>query len=418
MTRIYQILIVLCILSILGVGNTFGQCCSAGNPISADGNATALKRNALRLSLMYKNSYSDTYYHGSDKIDFEYKESYFHFTSLNLEYGLNDRLSISGNIGYFNRKGEIFVSSDYKRYSKGIGDGALSLNYLLYNSNKNKFSISVQGTVKFPIGAKEVMFEGVILPIDFQPSTGSMRYNSSLSIQKGLNHRWSAFGFVSYEFIEEIETGTNTYKYGDIVVGAVGVAYKMTQKITTSLQARYEWRDRRMDDGSDIIESTGGEVFYLVPQVSFPIWKSYRVAISYDLPAYRYMNYIENGTGQLGNKRIITAKIIAPFDVFTKTKQLNISELEVLDETSFFVDGICEMCKDRIEQSALKNRDVKWAEWNLDSKQLKIKFNESVDLSEVKKNLAKVGHDTKEFKASEKAYNNLHGCCKYRTGTH
>jgi hypothetical protein len=32
---------------------------------------------------------------------------------------------------------------------------------------------------------------------------------------------------------------------------------------------------------------------------------------------------------------------------------------------------------------------------------------------DVKKAVAKVGHDTDEVKATDEEYDNLHGCCKY-----
>ena len=34
-------------------------------------------------------------------------------------------------------------------------------------------------------------------------------------------------------------------------------------------------------------------------------------------------------------------------------------------------------------------------------------------LLDVKKAVAKVGHDTDEVKATDEEYDNLHGCCKY-----
>ncbi len=33
--------------------------------------------------------------------DYKDKETLFHFTSLNINYGLTDKLVLSGNIGYF-----------------------------------------------------------------------------------------------------------------------------------------------------------------------------------------------------------------------------------------------------------------------------------------------------------------------------
>ena len=79
------------------------------------------------------------------------------------------------------------------------------------------------------------------------------------------------------------------------------------------------------------------------------------------------------------------------------------------------VDGVCMMCKFRIEKAALKTKGVKSAVWNLENHQLSLIYNEAkTDLETIQKNVAGVGHDTKLFKASDEAYNSVDACCKYR----
>lgn len=79
------------------------------------------------------------------------------------------------------------------------------------------------------------------------------------------------------------------------------------------------------------------------------------------------------------------------------------------------VDGVCEMCKKRIETACIKTKGVKSAVWNVDTHELKLVYNENkTNLDSIKKNIVAVGHDTKGLKASDEAYNSLHGCCKYR----
>lgn len=78
------------------------------------------------------------------------------------------------------------------------------------------------------------------------------------------------------------------------------------------------------------------------------------------------------------------------------------------------VNGNCELCKKRIEKAAFSVSGVKLAVWNVDTHQLNLILNEEkASLLDVKKALAKVGHDTDEVKASDADYDNLHGCCKY-----
>jgi len=82
---------------------------------------------------------------------------------------------------------------------------------------------------------------------------------------------------------------------------------------------------------------------------------------------------------------------------------------------SFEVDGKCEMCKARIEKAALGVKGVKYAQWDIPSHELALIFDENkTNPMEVKTALVSAGHDTRELKASDEAYEKVHPCCKYR----
>lgn len=84
-------------------------------------------------------------------------------------------------------------------------------------------------------------------------------------------------------------------------------------------------------------------------------------------------------------------------------------------KASIEVDGVCAMCKERIEKAAIRTKGVKSAVWNVDTHQLKLIFDErKTDLTTISKNIAAVGHDTKEIKATDEQYNSVHPCCLYR----
>ncbi|MFT6754555.1 MAG: mercuric ion binding protein [Urechidicola sp.] len=79
------------------------------------------------------------------------------------------------------------------------------------------------------------------------------------------------------------------------------------------------------------------------------------------------------------------------------------------------VDGICGMCKQRIEKAALTTKGVKYASWSVETHQLSLIIDErKTTLKTIQENVAAVGHDTKEVESSVEAYNNLHPCCKYK----
>jgi mercuric ion binding protein len=87
---------------------------------------------------------------------------------------------------------------------------------------------------------------------------------------------------------------------------------------------------------------------------------------------------------------------------------------------SFEVDGICGMCKKRIETAALKSKGVKFAIWNVKTHQLNVILDErKTDVATIQSNILKVGHDVigsdaLKMEATTAAYNTVHPCCKYR----
>ncbi|WP_082333653.1 heavy-metal-associated domain-containing protein [Mangrovimonas sp. TPBH4] len=84
-------------------------------------------------------------------------------------------------------------------------------------------------------------------------------------------------------------------------------------------------------------------------------------------------------------------------------------------KASLEVDGVCMMCKERIEKACIQTKGVKSAVWNVDTHELKLIYNErKTNLDSIQKNIVAVGHDTKEMTATEEAYNSVHACCRYR----
>ncbi len=84
-------------------------------------------------------------------------------------------------------------------------------------------------------------------------------------------------------------------------------------------------------------------------------------------------------------------------------------------KVAFEVDGKCEMCKMRIEKAALNVPGIKYASWDIPSHQLSLIIDErKTNHMKVKTALVSVGHDTKELKATQEAYDKVHPCCKYR----
>lgn len=84
-------------------------------------------------------------------------------------------------------------------------------------------------------------------------------------------------------------------------------------------------------------------------------------------------------------------------------------------KASLKVDGVCLMCKARIEKASLNTKGVKSAIWDVKTHELKLIFDENkTNIKTIEKNIVAVGHDTKNLKADDAIYNSIDSCCHYR----
>ena len=83
-------------------------------------------------------------------------------------------------------------------------------------------------------------------------------------------------------------------------------------------------------------------------------------------------------------------------------------------KVEFEVAGVCGMCKQRIEKASLETKGVKSANWSVETHKLTLIIDErKTSTTQIKKNIAAVGHSTREIETTEKAYDALDECCKY-----
>jgi copper chaperone CopZ len=90
---------------------------------------------------------------------------------------------------------------------------------------------------------------------------------------------------------------------------------------------------------------------------------------------------------------------------------------EMTSENSISIDvsGICGMCEERIESTALGVIGVEFADYDLDKQELTVNFDKDLfRKSELVQALLLTGHDADGQTAPDEVYLQLHACCKYR----
>ncbi|HSY62427.1 MAG TPA: heavy-metal-associated domain-containing protein, partial [Cytophaga sp.] len=82
-------------------------------------------------------------------------------------------------------------------------------------------------------------------------------------------------------------------------------------------------------------------------------------------------------------------------------------------EAEFYVRGNCDMCKERIDKTALAIPGVKNAEWNVETETIKVSYDSTVvGPLEIEKGIAATGHSTKNVPMDSLAHKVLPECCQ------
>lgn len=400
------------------------QCCAAGNPVSSNCTIGDYGKDMLSVSIYHIYSNSDTYFNGTEKLDKEYIKTAYNFTYLSISYGLTSKLKLLADAGYFANKSQIFVNQNYERFARGIGDLNIGISYDTYSSEDEEFRLSQTARVTVPIGEFKQVFDGIELPIDLQSSSGNYKINYGISLSKRFgNSGFSLFSVNSFEMSQFIKTSTSNYKYGNLYNLSLIGAYRISNELNGLLQLRCEIRDKALNNSISepnrysYINSTGGVIAFISPQVNYTFNNDWTVSLQVNYPFFKNV-YGE----QLTSKYSIQAGISKSFDFSSDDDE----ESEAVEETttyhdpslltkSIFVEGLCEMCKARIEKVAKKFSLVEDADWVEESKMLTIYYKDAIpDILGIQKELAAKGHDNDLFKAEDNVYNKLPSCCHYR----
>jgi len=373
-------------------------------------------------------SYSDTYYRGTQQLDKRYTESNFDYSSLALSYGISSKLRITADVGYYFDKAQRFVTYDpaYTRYARGLSDATVGFSYSTYLSDDGLFDIAQAAKITLPVGAFNQEYDGVILPIDFQPSAGNYKYNFGVVLSKRFTDSpISLMSSNSIDFPQAIETNNTYHKYGNLYSVSLMGIYQISTSLQGLLQFRFEMRDRALNGVIDnlpagqsknnqysYINSSGGVIAYISPQLAFSLFRDWSVSIQYNYPIYKNIYGLE----QLTNRHSITAYISHSINFGTGVEATELDdEIKPLSMATLTVQGNCDMCKTRIEKTAKTVKDVYSAQWDAGTKILTVRYTDvRPDSDEVEKALAAVGHDTEHHTATDDAYGKLPTCCLYR----
>jgi len=290
------------------------QCCSAGNP-SSDGGALGITKNSLTVSTSFLHSYSDTYFDGSTRSDYNYKEVQLDFNLLSVNYSLTDKIKLTTELGYFLAKKEVFTLFNKEKKAFGFGDAIIGIQYHAYSNKKKLLNIAHIFKLTLPVGEFDQIVNNIELPIDLQPSSGSYKFNPSVLITKNFfGSKYALSSFLSAEFSQRINTEKTDHKYGNLYKASFKVAHRTNNNLNTSISLQFQHRKKALNRG-DIMESTGGTSLMLQPGISYHLKNNYSVNTSMGIPVYKNVNGTQltnKYTFEFGISKIFHLKILKP----------------------------------------------------------------------------------------------------------
>jgi len=445
--------IIISIILLFGSYISLGQgCCSGGggSPMAGGAATGVLQKGQVQVMSSYKYSKSDRFLIGDrDTLPFfeNLQSNYLYFKT---EYGLSDRLTLSISSGYYlNRTINEFPDTTFvgnemeieynKVESSGIGDIIIFPRYNLFEKTNNnvKTELTLGLGMTIPLGLhNDSNFVGHSYFLNFdnpqnpyidsleiwqtspptiQATTGSndLIFYSFYS-KNYYKHNLRLFASALY-----IRKGWNSLglRFGDYATVGLSAGTTLFNNLGLLGQLKGEWVGvMKTNDLIDVLSeynidkrSTGSRMLSFVPQVSYSFKQGVTVFSTADIPLYQYLN----GT-QVASEYQVTAGV--SFRFMAKKDELDIAELDIslCKKDVFKVWGLCGMCKETIESALKSFNGVASASWDVETKMLEVFYNDlNISIDDIKVELARIGYDSETHKAKQRAYNNLHGCCKY-----
>jgi hypothetical protein len=323
--RKFKLFLALIILTVLLFSelDLQAQCfASPGNPVAGSANIGVLQQRISRMVVFHKFSYSDTYYVGSDKVDYNFptaiENANYNYSGISFGYGLKPKLTLEVEAGYFFNKTQNYRFLDYKLRGFGLSNAVFIAKYNIHKNVDKKTEITVAGGVKVPFRLKPQVVDGVRLDIDVQPSTGNFGFNLQALFVKEFKNISARIIFLS-RYDNNFTVNRMGYKFGDAFSNSLFLSKhlankytELTKDITIICQFRHEYKLQNLLNDITVLAS-GSNMLYIAPQINFNYHMVWNFSMIYEKPLYH--NY--NGT-QLGNKYALMFSITRDFGYHIK----------------------------------------------------------------------------------------------------
>ncbi len=271
---------------------SLAQCFSAANPVGGTANLLVLDKKTLRYFGFYRHAYSNKYFEGSSRSDFDQvKNAAYHYLGTILAYGLTQKFTLETEWGYYlNKHYNYNLDPVYNLKGTGFTNTVINGKFRLYTNYQKRLFLSGSVGLKVPLTLNPREVDGVVLPVDLQPST-----NAFGTVFQGFFVKEKSETGWRYFLVSRLETNfpnKNDYQLGTALFSSLFVSKHIPDHWikgdwTAILQVRNEFRTtNRREHMTE--KSTGGCLFLLSPQINHYIKEKWNVSLIFDIPVYQY----------------------------------------------------------------------------------------------------------------------------------
>lgn len=289
--KIIHAVLISCLV-ILPCRSIRAQCFSSANPVGGTTNLLVLDIHTLRTMGFFRHAYSNRYFEGSARSDFDQvKQADYNYLGWIIAWGLSQKLTLETEWGgFFNKSYHYNLEPEYVLKGSGFNNMVLSGKFRLLADYQKRLFLAGSAGIKVPLSMNPKEKDGVILPVDLQPSTNALG-----SVVQAFLVKENSLSGMRYFLVGRFEMNLpdrNGYRLGSALITSAFVSkhipdHWLKGDWTVLLQMRNETRSRnKREEISE--ESTGGSVTLLSPQINFAITDMWNLSVMADLPLYQY----------------------------------------------------------------------------------------------------------------------------------
>jgi hypothetical protein len=290
--------IIISISTIFISADISGQaCCTSGTPLLGSLDMSTSSKGLMQFSFTYDYNTLTDVYTGSSELDDDTRSRLTQAGLLEINYGLSRRITLTALFSYVNQSRSIngFGDRTNELSVSGAGDALAMVKYSLIPMNIiDEVELAAGAGIKAPVGKSEIKSNGILLPADMQPGTGSWDILLWAFYTKGrlFDLPMNFISNISYRLNGENDRyGPNQegYQFGNELALTAGLGYRTDMLLDFSLMFRYRHTAPDIFAESEL-PNTGGEWLYMVPGINIKIYDNFTGRLAGQIPIYRNLN--------------------------------------------------------------------------------------------------------------------------------